>query len=59
MNNPKVTAAISGLVAIYIAYSMYTATEAPSATLALLNWALLGLALVGCVGSLVKIARGE
>ena len=58
MNNPKVTAAISGAVALYMAYSIFGATEAPSSALNTMQWVFLVLALVACIGSLYRISRG-
>ncbi len=58
MNNPKVTAAISGAVAVYLAFSIFGASEAPSSALSTMNWAFLALALIACVGSIYKITKG-
>jgi|GEM_PF-1167755 hypothetical protein len=59
MNNPKVTAAMSGVVALFLAYSIFGADEQPSSTLSMMNWFFLILAVIACVGSLYKIAKGE
>ena len=58
MNNPKVTAVISGAVALYLAFSIFGATEAPSSSLNTMHWGLLILALIACIGPICKIAKG-
>ena len=59
MNNPKVIAAISGLVAISLGYSIFGGSgEAPSSALNAMNWVFFILAVVACVGSLYQIAKG-
>ena len=58
VNNPKVTAALSGAVALYLAFSIFGATEAPSSSLNAMNWVFFILALVACIGSIWKMAKG-
>lgn len=58
MNNPKIVAAVSGAVALYQAFSIFGASEAPSSAVNTLNWAFLILALVACIGSIYKMAKG-
>lgn len=59
MNNPKVIAVLSGVVAIYLAFSIFGASEAPSSALSAMNWLFLVLALVACIGSIYKIMKGS
>lgn len=59
MNNPKVIAPLSAVVALFLAYTIFSATEAPSSGLAAMNWIFLLLAVVACIGSLIQIARGS
>jgi hypothetical protein len=54
--NWRVSAALSGAAAAWLIYDMATATEYPSRALAILQWVLLTLAVIGLVGSLVKFA---
>jgi hypothetical protein len=57
MNNPRTSAIVSAVAVVLLGYSIFGATEAPSSTLATLQYVLLALALVGLVGSLVKMSR--
>jgi len=59
MSNPRISALLSGGAVIYFAYSIFTATESPSPSLAMIQWIFLLLAGIGLVGSLIKIAKGE
>lgn len=59
MNNPKLIAVISGVVALYLAYSIFgQSEEAPSSSLNTMNWVFFLLAVVACVGSIVQIVKG-
>jgi hypothetical protein len=58
MNNPKVVAALSGVVALYLAYSIFGLSgEAPSSALITMNWVFFLLAVVACVGSIIQIFK--
>jgi len=57
--NWTLQAALCGGVVAWQAYEMATAVEAPSTALLSLQWALLICGLVGGVGALVMLARGE
>lgn len=59
MNNPKIVALMSAVVALYLAYTIFTATEAPSTGLAAMHWLFLFLAAIACIGSLIQIAKGR
>ena len=60
MNNPKLVAAISGVVALYLAYSIFgPADEAPGTALNIMNWVFFLLAAVACVGSIIQILKKE
>lgn len=48
-------ALVSAAVAAWLIYDMATASEAPSRALATLQYALLACALIGLVGSVVKL----
>ena len=47
---------MSGITSAWLLHEMATATEAPSRALAILQYGLLGGALIGLVGSLVMLA---
>ncbi|MFC3074158.1 hypothetical protein [Shinella pollutisoli] len=59
MNNPKLVAVVSGVAALFLAYSIFGATEAPGTAVSAMNWVFFILALVACAGSLYKISRGD
>ena len=47
---------MGGITSAWLLHEMATATEAPSRSLAILQYGLLGGALIGLVGSLVRLA---
>lgn len=55
--SPKTSAVVSAFALIVIGYLIFFATERPSPTLAIFQYILLALALIGLIGSVVKIAR--
>lgn len=57
MNDPRIVAPISAVVALYLAYTIFTATESPSSALAAMHWLFLLLAAAACIGSIVQIAN--
>ena len=57
--NCGLQAALCGAIVVWQIYEMASATEAPSQALALLNYFLLSCGLVGGVGALVMMARGN
>ena len=60
MNNPKLIAVISGLAAVYLAYTIFgPSAEAPSSTLNAMNWVFFLLAAVACIGSIVQIVKAD
>lgn len=58
MNNPRTTAILSAVAVVLLSFSIFGGGERPSSALATLQYVLLGLALVGLVGSLIKMNRG-
>ena len=54
---PGLSALLSGACALWLIYDMATETEAPSQTLAIMHYVILGLCLFGFVGSLVALMR--
>ena len=60
MNNPRIIVILSGIAALYLGYSIFVpGDEAPSGALNALNWVLFLMAIVGCIGSAIQIARGK
>lgn len=60
MNTPKIIAIISGIAALYLGYSIFVpGDEAPSGSVNALNWLFFLMAIVGCIGSAIQIARGK
>jgi preprotein translocase subunit Sss1 len=57
MSSPGKTAVISGIGILLIGYSILSADEASSTALATLQYVLLALAVIGLVGSLVRMGR--
>ena len=57
MNNPRITAIVSGIAAILLGWRIFGGGEGISPTLAILQWLLFALALVGLVGSLFQMRR--
>jgi hypothetical protein len=58
MGNPGRSAAISAAAVVLLGYMIISADEQPSTALAMLQYILLALAVVGLVGSLLKMSRG-
>ncbi|MEO8758216.1 MAG: hypothetical protein ABI398_10760 [Devosia sp.] len=59
MKDPRITAAISLIGLVLIGLSIFFSQEAPSPMLAILQWALLGGAFLGLVGSLFQIGQNR
>ncbi len=58
MKNPR-TSAIIGVIGVVLTGSaiLFHGDEAPSAALATLEWILLGLSVLGLVGSLIQLSK--
>jgi hypothetical protein len=59
MTSAGKSAAISAVAVVVIGYMILSSDEAPSTALATLQYVLLAAGLVGLVGSLMKLRRGE
>ena len=59
MNNPKLMAIASAAVAVWLIYSMATATEQPSMALAVLQYVLIAGVLISFVGSVMKFMKSD
>jgi hypothetical protein len=57
MNDPRVTALVSGVAAILLAWRIFGGGEAVSPLLGTIQWVLFAAALVGVVGSLVQMGK--
>jgi hypothetical protein len=57
MNNPRVTAIVSGIAALLLGWRIFGGGEGVSPLLGALQWLLFAAALVGLVGSLVQMSR--
>ncbi len=57
MSSPAKTALISCVAVVLIGYSILSATETPSTAVSTMQYVFLGAAVVGLVGSLVKLGR--
>mgnify|MGYP001159284275 CR=1 FL=1 len=57
MNNPRITAIASGIAAIVLGWRIFGGGEGISPTLAIVQWLLFAVALVGLVGSLFQMSK--
>lgn len=57
MNNPRISAIICGLVALWLGYQIFFAAESPSQMLAFMQWLFLLFATAGFVVAVVRIVR--
>lgn len=57
MKNPRTTAILSGIAVLLLGYRIFFSTEGVSPTLAILQWLVFGLALIGLVGSLYQMSK--
>ena len=55
----KRSAIISAVGLVLMAFLIFSANEAPSQTLRIIQYVAIGACLLGLVGALVKISRGE
>jgi hypothetical protein len=57
MNNPRVSALICGLVAVWLGYQIFFAAEAPSQVLAFMQWLFFICAIAGLAAAVVRLVR--
>ena len=57
MNDPRISALICALVAGWLGYSIFSATEAPSTFLLVVQWTFLLVAIAGLAAALARIVR--
>ncbi len=57
MSSPAKTALISCVAIVLIGYSIFSATETPSTAVSIMQYVFLAAAVVGLIGSLVKLGR--
>nr|WP_295886983.1 hypothetical protein [uncultured Devosia sp.] len=59
MNDPRISALICAAVAIWLGYTIFSATEAPSTFLLVAQWTFFLVALAGLGAALARILRGR
>lgn len=57
MKDPRTTAILSGIAALLLGYRIFFSTEGVSAMLAIVQWVIFALALIGLVGSLYQMGK--
>ncbi|MGB3337160.1 MAG: hypothetical protein WBA73_08285 [Devosia sp.] len=57
MNDPRISALICALVAAWLGYTIFSATEAPSAFLLVAQWTFLLVAVAGLAAAVARIVR--
>ena len=59
MNDPRISALVCGLVAAWLGYTIFSASEAPSTFLLVAQWTFFIVALAGLGAALARILRGR
>lgn len=59
MNDPRISALICGAVAAWLGYTIFSANEAPSTFLLVLQWTFFVVALAGFGAALARLMRGR
>ena len=57
MNNPRISAIVCGLVALWLGYQLFFTTEAPSQVLAFMQWLFFFFAIAGLLAAIVRLVR--
>lgn len=57
MNDPRVSAIICALVALWLGYTIFFTPEPPSQLLAIVQWVFFVIAIAGVVAAVVRMAR--
>ena len=57
MNDPRISATICTLVALWLGYTIFFAAEAPSPLLATMQWVFFLCAIAGAVAAIVRLLR--
>lgn len=57
MNDPRISAVICSLVAAWLAYSIFSPSEAPSQIVSIMQWVFFLCAIAGVVAAVVRIVR--
>ena len=57
MSDPRVSALICGVVAVWLGYTIFSATEAPSTFLLVAQWTFFLVALAGLGAALARLMR--
>lgn len=59
MSDPRISALICGLVAAWLGYSIFSASEAPGPFLLVAQWTFFLVAIAGLAAALARIVRGR
>lgn len=59
MNDPRLSAIICAAVAAWLGYTIFSAAEAPSTFLMVLQWTFFIVALAGLGAALARLMRGR
>lgn len=59
MSDPRISALICGLVAAWLGYTIFSATEAPSTFLLVAQWTFLLVTIAGLAAAIARIVRGR
>lgn len=59
MNDPRISALICAGVAMWLGYTIFSATEAPSTFMLVLQWTFFVVALAGFGTALARVMRGR
>jgi hypothetical protein len=59
MNDPRISTVICGVVAAWLAYRIFSATELPSTFVNVLQWTFFVVALAGFGAGLARLMRGR
>ncbi|WP_332686328.1 hypothetical protein [Devosia sp.] len=59
MNDPRVSAIICALVALWLGYTIFFSSESPSTFLAVLQWTFFVVALAGLGAAMARLMRGR
>lgn len=57
--NPKTSAMVSAVGLVLMGWLILSADEAPSTTLATIQYVAIGACLLGLIGALVKMGKGQ
>jgi uncharacterized membrane protein len=59
MNDPRISAVLSGLCALYFGCLIFGSDETPSTLMSAFNWFFFVVGLVGLLGAVMTLSRGR